>query len=75
MVLTAWLMRCFGGPVVSGSGLNWPEWLNWLSDGNTSANAGAGAGIVTGAGADASAGAGSGCSRKTLSARRLCKED
>jgi len=68
-------MWCFGGPVVSGSGLDWLEWLNRLSDGNTSANAGAGAGIVTGAGADASAGASGGYSRKTLSVRRSRKED
>ena len=68
-------MRCFSGLVVSGFRLNWPEWLNWLSDSNTSANAGAGAGIVISAGADASAGAGSGCSWKTLSVRRSRKED
>jgi len=68
-------MRCFGSLVVSGSGLNWLEWLNRLSDSNTSANAGAGAGIIISAGADTSASAGGGCSWKTLSARRSRKED
>jgi len=68
-------MRCFGGPVVSSSRLNWPEWLNWLSNGNTSANTRAGAGIITNAGADTSANAGSGYSWKTLLVRRSRKED
>ena len=73
--MTAWLIWCFGGPVVSGSGFDWLEWFNWLFNGNISVNAGAGASIITGAGADASAGAGGSYSWKTLLVRRLCKED